>query len=62
MFKRRFPSNSAVPRFMLSMSIMASLMLVLAVTAANAQIQDVPSWVGNLLLQNSTIAADPASH
>lgn len=42
---------------------MASLILVLFhVISASAQLQTaptVPSWVGNLLLQNSTITADP---
>lgn len=37
----------------------ASLILVLVNAAANAQLQVVPSWVGSLLLQNSTITADP---
>jgi len=36
------------------------LMLAVVHRAANAQIPTVPSWVGNLLLQNSTITADPA--
>jgi len=36
------------------------LMLAVVHSAANAQIPTVPSWVGNLLLQNSTITADPA--
>ena len=43
----------------LLISAMASLAIGVAYTAASAQIQTVPSWVGNLLLQNSTITADP---
>ena len=42
---------------MLRFSVMASLFLILVSTCANAQ--NVPSWVGNLVLQNSTITADP---
>ncbi len=44
---------------MLLFSMLALLMPVLVCTAANAQIQTVPSWVGNLLNENSTITADP---
>jgi len=36
------------------------LMLAVVHREANAQIPSVPSWMGNLLLQNSTITADPA--
>ncbi len=39
---------------------LASLILAVVYRVANAQLQTVPPWVGNLLLQNSTIAADPA--
>lgn len=40
------------------LSLIASLTLVLLSTTANAQAV-VPSWVGNLILENSTISADP---
>jgi hypothetical protein len=48
-------NTRAVPRLLL-FTLMASI-LVLVSTAANAQ--TVPSWVGHLLLENSTITADP---
>jgi hypothetical protein len=40
------------------LSLIASLILVLVSITANAQTV-VPSWVGNLILENSTINADP---
>jgi hypothetical protein len=49
MLRRRFPFRLAIS--------LATLILVLLSPAANAQ--TVPSWVGNLLLRNSTITADP---
>jgi hypothetical protein len=49
MQRRCFPFRLAISS--------ATLILVLLSPAANAQ--TVPSWVGNLLLQNSTITADP---
>lgn len=49
MLRRCFPLRLAIS--------LAILTLVLLSPAANAQ--TVPSWVGNLLLQNSTITADP---
>src|SRR5438477_4923649 len=55
-FCRPFLKARATPR-MLRFSVMASLFLILVSTCANAQ--NVPSWVGNLVLQNSTITADP---
>jgi len=48
-------NTRVVPRLLL-LSLIASI-LVLVATAANAQ--TVPSWVGHLLLGNSTITADP---
>jgi len=42
------------------LSAMVTLLSVLIyVLAAHAQTQAVPSWVGNLVLKNSTITADP---
>ena len=55
-FCRPFLKARAIPQ-MLRFSVMASLFLILVSTCANAQ--NVPSWVGNLVLQNSTITADP---
>jgi hypothetical protein len=49
MLRRCFPFRLAISS--------ATLILVLLSPAANAQ--TVPSWVGNLLLRNSTITADP---
>ena len=56
MLKRHFLSPRPVPRLLL-VSLMTSLIVVLVFTTVNAQ--TVPSWVGQLLLQNSTITADP---
>jgi len=55
-FCRLFLKARATPR-MLRFSAMASLILILVSAGANAQ--NAPSWVGNLVLQNSTITADP---
>lgn len=52
------PVPRLLPRLLL-ISVMASLTLGVVYKVANAQIQTVPSWVGNLLLENSTITADP---
>src|ERR1700693_3272303 len=49
MLRRRFP-------YWLAISLITQFLVLLPPTA-NAQ--TVPSWVGNLLLQNSTITADP---
>ena len=56
---RRLLGPGAVPRLLL-LSAVTSPMLIAVCTIAYAQIQTVPSWVGNLLLQNSTITADPS--
>jgi hypothetical protein len=54
---RRFLKARATPR-MLRFGLITSLILFFVSTGANAQ--NVPSWVGNLVLQNSTITADPS--
>src|SRR5258708_12008429 len=54
---RRLLGLGAVPRLLL-LSAVTSPMLIAVYTIAYAQIQTVPSWVGHLLLGNSTIAAD----
>jgi len=54
---RRLLGPGAVPRLLL-LSAVTSPMLIAVYTIAYAQIQTVPSWVGHLLLGNSTIAAD----
>jgi hypothetical protein len=54
----RFLNTRPVPRLLL-ISMVASLTLGVVYNVANAQIQSVPSWVGKLLLANSTITADP---
>jgi hypothetical protein len=63
MFPRRSYSHHLlkmkVTSRLLLFSSMASLILAFVYSVANAQIQVVPSWVGNLLFQNSTITADP---
>ena len=51
--------NARNVRLPLLLSGIALIILIFAYKTANAQIQTVPSWVGNLLLENSTIAADP---
>ena len=56
-FCRRFLKARSTPR-MLRFSLITSLILFLVSTGANAQ--NVPSWVGNLVLQHSTITADPS--
>lgn len=48
----------AMARLLLSCAI-ASTMLIVVCNVGEAQVQSVPSWIGNLLLQNSTITADP---
>jgi len=53
---RQLLNVRVVPRLLL-FSLMASLIVLLVSTAANAQ--TVPSWVGKLLLGKSTITADP---
>jgi len=53
-----FANAKAVPRLLL-VTIMASLILSGVYKVAHAQIQTLPSWLGNLLLTNSTITADP---
>jgi hypothetical protein len=55
----RVLNTRALLRFLL-ISALTPLMLAVVFRVANAQIQTVPPWVGNLLLQNSTITADPA--
>lgn len=53
------PRNANAPLRLLLIAAAAALALFFVYTAAHAQIQTVPSWVGNLLLQDSTITADP---
>ncbi len=55
----RLPTTRAVLRLLLITGL-TPLMLAVVFRVANAQIQTVPSWVGNLLLENSTITADPS--
>lgn len=45
---------------LLRLPILGFLILVFVYAAAYAQTLGVPSWVGDLFLQNSTITADPA--
>jgi len=53
------PLNPNAMLRILLISVVTSVGLVLVYTVADAQIQTVPTWVGNLFLQNSTITADP---
>src|ERR1700722_17374465 len=59
----RLSMDTRIMHRLLLFSLMAFFPILIS-TAARAQIstgsaQTVPSWVGNLLLQNSTITADP---
>jgi hypothetical protein len=53
------PSIKVTSRLLIVSGIATLLPVVIYVIAANAQTQAVPSWVGKLLLENSTITADP---
>jgi len=54
------PSAKVLNRLLIVGGLAALIPPLLYVVAANAQIPSVPSWVGNLFLENSTITADPA--
>lgn len=41
------------------MAVMAATLVAVTILSTNAHSQTAPSWVGNLLLENSTITADP---
>jgi len=41
------------------LSLLFNVVTILIILSATASSQTVPSWVGNLVLQNSTITADP---